>query len=142
MKRRTALFVITLLLMLSSCSSEDDYSSFISEDTNKYNSQISSAINVNEAWATTPYQIVGKLFGPEYRTEGNSRFSLEQAEISNEHVRIIVTQEGLLDDSVYGEKRIIEFKYKVNRWMIDNIKLGFKCQSGRGQEEYSGELCS
>lgn len=128
--------------MLSSCSSGDDYSSFIPEDIASYNSQITSAIDVSEAWVTTPYQIVGKLFGPEYRTEGNSKFDLEQAEISNEHVRIIVTQEGLLDDSVYGEKRIIEFKYKGNRWVIDNIKLGFKCQSGRGQQKYSGEICS
>ncbi|WP_187262699.1 hypothetical protein [Pontibacter beigongshangensis] len=142
MNNRTSLLIISLLLMLSSCSSREDYSSFISEDTNKYNNQIASAIDVNEAWATTPYLIIGKLFGPEYRTEGNSGFSLEQTEISNEHIRIIVTQEGLLDDSVHGEKRIIEFKYKANRWVIDNIKLGFKCQSGRGQQKYSGELCS
>lgn len=128
--------------MLSSCSSGDDYSSFIPEDTDKYNNQIFSAIDVKEAWVATPYLIVGKLFSPEYRSEGHSRFALEQAEISNEHVRIIVTQEGLLDDSVYGEKRIIEFKYKDNRWIIDNIQLGFKCQSGRGQKKYSGEICS
>lgn len=104
MKQRALLFIISLLLVLSSCNSGEDYSSFISEDTDKYNSQISSAIDANEAWVTTPYQIVGKLFGPEYRTEGNSDFALEQVEVSNEHVRIIVTQEGLLDDSVYGEK--------------------------------------
>ena len=128
--------------MLSSCSSSDDYSSFIAEDTNKYNSQIVSATDGNEVWATTPYLIVGKLFGPEYRTEGNSGFALEQTEISNEHVRIIVTQEGLLDDSVFGEKRIIEFRYKANGWTIDNIKLGFKCQSKRGHQNYSGEPCS
>lgn len=128
--------------MLYSCGSGDNYSGFLPEDPDKYNRLILFAIDNNEVWATTPYQIVGELFGPEYLTEGNSGFVLEQAEISNEHVRIIVTQEGLLDDSIYGEKRVIEFKFKANRWMIDNIKLGFKCQEGRGHQNYSGELCS
>ncbi|MFD3002980.1 hypothetical protein ACFS7Z_21625 [Pontibacter toksunensis] len=141
MKHRTDLLLISLLLVIYSCRSGNDYGSFIPENKDKYNSQISSATDSNEAWSTTPYLIVGKLFGPAYHTEGNLGFTLEQTEISDEHISIIVTQEGLLDDSVYGEKRIIEFKYKANRWTIGSIKLGFKCQSGRGQQ-YSGELCS
>lgn len=140
MKQKISLFII--LLLLSSCGSQDDFSSFIPEDIDKYNNQIFSAIEIKEAWATTPYLIVGKLFGPQYLTEGNAGFALEQDEISNEHVKVIVTQEGLLDDSVYGEKRIIEFKYKSNIWTIDKIKLGFKCHLKRGQQNYSGEPCS
>jgi hypothetical protein len=142
MSYRIITFIVWLSSMISSCRNEDNHSSFIIENTSKYNAEISSAIDNKEAWTQTPFLIVGKLFGPEYRTEGNSEFMFEQIEITINHVTVIVTKAGLLDDSAYGEKRIIEFRYELNRWVIDNIKLGFRCQPGRGHENYSGELCN
>ncbi len=56
--------------------------------------------------------------------------------------RLKVTQEGLLDDSVAGEKRIFEFKYINNTWTIASLKLGFKCYESRGgHTNYSGGMC-
>ncbi|MCJ8167518.1 hypothetical protein MKJ04_21935 [Pontibacter sp. E15-1] len=134
--------VITLLLLLSACSNDDSYDSFVIEDATKYNNQILSALQHNEPWAQTPFLIVGELFGPAYQTEGGGGYAFEQTEVTDDFVRVAVTQEGLLDDSVYGEKRIIDFRYKADRWVIDNIKLGFKCQRNRGHQNYAGELCN
>ncbi len=141
--RHPTSFVIALLLLLSACSNNgDSHDSFMVEDATKYNNQILTALQHNEPWAQTPFLIVGELFGPAYQTEGIAGYAFEQTEIADDVVRVVVTQEGLLDDSVYGEKRIIEFRYKVDRWVIEDIKLGFKCQRNRGHQNYAGELCN
>jgi len=49
--------------------------------------------------------------------------------------------EGLLDDSVSGEQRIIDFEKKNNKWTIKQIRYGCKCHKGRGHTNYSGGLC-
>jgi hypothetical protein len=61
---------------------------------------------------------------------------------SKNEITITLTHEGLEDDSVDGEKRIIEFEKINDLWTIKSIRLGFKCWKSRGHTNYSGDLCS
>lgn len=127
---------------MSACEKKDDIGSFLEMDIADFNQKIEKGMQRKEGWVETPYLIVNQLFGPRYNSEGHQTFVFEQYK-NNNSLTIIVTQEGLLDDSVFGEKRIIEFKFQNGRWSIDRMRLGMKCHEYRGgHTNYSGEACS
>ncbi len=129
----------TLLTALLSCDGVDDLDSFIAEDIKKYNDRITEWKSTGQAWTADPILITRELFrysDPERKTI----IDFESATVDK--VTVTLTQEKLSDDSVFGEKRIIEFE-KVNElWTIKRIRLGFKCGKSRGHTNYSGYLCS
>ena len=130
------------LILSSACDNQDDIDSFLEVDIADFNQRIEKGIQNKEPWVETPYLIVNKLFGPKYNSEGHQTFILEQYE-TDSSLTVIVTQEGLLDDSVAGEKRIIEFKFEIGLWTISKIRLGMKCHEYRaGHTNYSGKVCS
>jgi hypothetical protein len=136
--------IIFLLLLpfLTTCNTSNETNSFKDEDIKFYTQKIESARLNQEKWAETPLLIVNELLSPQYRSEGNSYYNIEIVKVSIDTITIIVTEEGLLDDSVYGEKRVIHFVFRNNHWDIERIKVGFKCQKNRGHENYSGQGCS
>jgi hypothetical protein len=135
------IFLIALVLF-SACENKDDIDSFLEVDTGEFNQQIRRGIQNSEAWVETPYLIVNQLFGPQYNSEGYETFILEQYE-NDSSLTVIVTREGLLDDSVAGEKRIIDFKFENGLWTIGKMRLGMKCYEHRGgHTNYSGDACS
>jgi len=137
----TKTLLITIAL-LSACGNKDDLDSFLDVDIAEFNQQIESGIQNREQWVETPYLIVNRLFGPQYNSEGHHTFILEQYEKDNS-LTIILTQEGLLDDSVEGEKRIIDFRFDNGFWTITKMRLGIKCYEYRGgHTNYTGEGCS
>lgn len=134
--------LLVFLALLLACHNKDDLDSFQDVDISDFNLQIEKGIRNQEQWAKTPYLIVNQLFGPQYNSEGYHTFILEQYE-NDSSLTIIVTQEGLLDDCVEGEKRIIEFKFSNGFWIISKMRLGIKCYEYRGgHTNYSGEGCS
>jgi hypothetical protein len=96
-----------ILVLLSACDNKDDIDSFIEVDIVEFNQKIENGIPSREPWVETPYLIVNQLFGPQYNSEGHQIFILEQYE-NDCSLTVIVRHDGLLDDSVAGEKRIIE----------------------------------
>jgi hypothetical protein len=135
------IFLIAIAF-LSACDGKDDVDSFNEVDVVEFNKKIKKGIQLQEAWADTPLLIVNQLFGPSYNTEGHQTFIFEQYK-NNSSLTVIVTHEGLLDDSVAGEKRIIEFNFVNGVWTIIRMRLGMKCHKYRGgHTNYSGEVCS
>lgn len=55
---------------------------------------------------------------------------------------ILYTILGVADDSVNSIRDRIELKRSQNKWEIIWVGRQFKCQSGRGHQEWSGVLCS
>jgi len=131
--------IVTLLTSLACCGIPDDLDSFILEDTNRYNDRIGDWKANREKWLGDPILITRELFrsdDPERKTIIN----LESKAI--DRATVTLTQEGLSDDSVDGEKRIIEFQKGNGFWTIKQIRLGFKCWKSRGHTNYSGDPCS
>lgn len=55
---------------------------------------------------------------------------------------VIVTQIGLQDDSVAGIRYRVELAQTGQQWKIVWVGSQVKCQSGRGHQNWSSELCS
>jgi hypothetical protein len=129
----------TLLIILFSCGNQDDLESFIIVDTRKYNNRIEEWRTAGQTWADDPILITRELF----RIDGSERKTTIDFESSTvDRATVTLTQEGLSDDSVDGEKRIIEFEKVNDSWTIKQIRVGVKCWKSRGHTNYSGHPCS
>ena len=135
---------ILLLILTSifiSCDNKDDVDSFINVDVTEFNKKITSGLSKQEAWVETPILIINNLIELGYDSVGHGTYTIEQYQKDN-LLTVIVTQEGIQDDSVFGEKRIIDFKYSSGSWTIVRIRRGVKCCEGRGgHSNYSGGEC-
>ena len=50
--------------------------------------------------------------------------------------------DGMYDDSVDAVKKVAEITLVDGEWILGNTTYQtYRCQKGRGQEEFSGELC-
>ena len=119
----------------------DDVSRFISVEPRSYNATIDDAGTRGANWTNLPFSIAANLFGPEVYTEGRIRYSIDYTQNQRETATITVTVEGSLDDSISAERRIIKFNKSGDKWLISDIRLGVKCQTGRGHASFSGLPC-
>jgi len=135
------LVIFALAIGIASCETKDDTDSFITEDVQRYNEKIKEAQRSADTWASDPGTITRQLFGDV--GEGTSlSLSVEYKNDDINTAMVTLTAEGLADDSVYGEKRIITFAKKSGVWTIKDIRVGWRCQQGRGHQNYAGKLCS
>lgn len=138
--RQFKLCNVILVITICSCASKDDLKTFVNEDTKVFNDKINKGIADSEGWVRDPILIVSKLFRGD---DPVRKLVIDLESDSVDKLTITLIQEGLSDDSVDGEKRIIEFRKVDSNWKIESIKLGFKCWEHRGgHTNYSGDLCS
>jgi hypothetical protein len=135
-------WVSILAITFSSCSPGDDTASFRNENIDGYNEEIQEGYAAGGEWCNDPLLIVHKLLLSKSNQEGNPYFKIEGKADAVNHMTLTVTQEGVMDDSVNGEKRIISFIFQNGKWRISQIKVGFKCFRNRGHDNYSGQACS
>jgi len=104
----------------------------------RINNEVKDASVNNELWILDPKEVAIRLAG-ETGKGVDRTISVEE-----EDGRAIVTiiDEGYRDDSVNGAKYIINVIQDVDEvWYISSAEWGVKCQSGRGHQNYSTELC-
>jgi hypothetical protein len=147
LKTRSVLWQYFLLcfataITLTACTPSDDLSEFRNENIEAYNKKIEEGNVKNENWTAKPLLIVHQLFVSGSNPEGKPYLMIEQKMDSADHVTLTITQEGVIDDSVSGEKRVINFTLKNGMWTITQIKVGFKCHRNRGHTNYSGQPCN
>jgi hypothetical protein len=132
---------VVLLALTTACSSSnDDLSSFENVNPGPYNQELKQAYEQRQGWANDPAEATRQFFKLA-EGEGNHSTSLTVKTVDQESV-VTFTQEGIGDDSVLGEKRVITFKREGDGWNIVSIKVGYKCIDGRGHTHYSGAPCS
>lgn len=131
-----AVALVALCVACTSTPVRDNINSFIDEGVKPFNDRILRAVEVNEDWARDPKRIVETLFPSVDLTT-----AYEVTDSSENAVTIVFTREGFQDDSIEGEKRIIDLVQREGTWQIQRIRLGFKCKSGRGKQYYTGEFC-
>ena len=97
--------------------------------------------------ATNPKAVAAQLFS-DVQEEQEGRFSEEisitypREFVGAETAVILYTILGVADDSVNSIRDRIELKRNQNKWEIIWVGRQFKCQSGRGHQDWSGVLCS
>ncbi|MEM7578916.1 MAG: peptidoglycan-binding domain-containing protein [Cyanobacteria bacterium P01_A01_bin.80] len=89
-----------------------------------------------------PKSIAVQLFNNSFDEEGRKSEDISVAYPTRETAVIVYTIIGLADDSVGGIRNRIELKRNQNKWEIVWVGEQYKCQLGRGHQDWSGSLCS
>ncbi|WP_340062980.1 hypothetical protein [Ascidiimonas aurantiaca] len=87
---------------------------------------------------------VMKLFYPNKveTGEGNEKIEILEKTSDNGNVVVTLIHDNLLDDSVRGEKYIMELTRSNDQWTVLSIKKNWKCWEGRGHTDWGIELCN
>lgn len=122
---------------------EGDVESYEQLEVAKFNRVVEKAAQNNEAWTKDVMQVALK-FAPELYIEEEGRPSriieIAKADIG---VVVIITDDGFADDSVRGAKHRIELKKGTDgAWKLIKAGRAWTCQSSRGHQNYSRQLCS
>lgn len=124
------------------------------QTTPRTNSQVSNragyrVVNVkqfvsqNSISALNPNQAAVKLFADAEEAEGRSAESLNIKYSRANTAVILITKEGLGDDSVRSLRKRIEMRRTANgKWEVIWVGEQYKCQKGRGSQTWTAKLCS
>lgn len=56
-------------------------------------------------------------------------------------VRVVLTEDGLPDDSIRAVRYVLEFKRAGRRWELESARRTQRCQPGRGHQRFSPDPC-
>lgn len=82
----------------------------------------------------------GQLEGYEDR-EGREKVDVQEETLDNGNLLITLIHDNLMDDSVKGEKYVMELKNTNDTWTVVAAKRNWKCREGRGHTDWGTELC-
>jgi hypothetical protein len=108
-----------------------------------HNEQIDKAAVAGEAWVKEPAQIIARSFGrfSEMRSK-TIEFTAPTAD-EGDSLTVSITNDGYSDDSVRGEKFRYELKAnELGVWRFTSAAKAWRCQPGRGHQDYSTIKCS
>lgn len=90
----------------------------------------------------TSFEDVAQLYSPkDPYAEGNYIYNLTTKVIDEKVTILEIITEGIMDDSLDGLKIIIELDCSQEFLQVISIKEAYKCKQGRGQQDWSSELC-
>ncbi len=104
--------------------------------------KISEFVAKNQIKVFSPKALAVQLFGDQEEQEGRRSEDISVIYSTRETSTIVHTVVGLADDSVGALRQRIELRRISNKWQIVWVGQQFKCQSGRGHQDWSGILCS
>jgi hypothetical protein len=138
--------IFTLLISSGSAFAKDSTEPAVSKaqyiilDRKDFNKSVISA--KGEARTSDPVTVSLRFTGP---FEGLTQ-SIERKNAGAEstmRTTVTIINEGLLDDSVMGEKYLIELKKTDHGiWIIESAGKMVRCWKGRGHQDYSKKLCN
>ncbi|MGL5833084.1 MAG: hypothetical protein ACRC1Z_07605 [Waterburya sp.] len=88
----------------------------------------------------SPKELALTAFGTE-EVEGFIKEDVEVDTSNPEQAIVIIVQTNLPDDSVNSIRYRIDFKSEDSQWQMEWAGQQFICQSGRGNQNWSKELC-
>ena len=112
-------------------------------DFGSHNEQIEKAAVAGEAWVKEPAQIIARTFGgfSEMRSK-TIEFTAPTADEADS-LTVTITNDGYMDDSVRGEKYSLELKMNEQGvWKFVTAAKAWRCQPGRGNQDYSTIKCT
>jgi hypothetical protein len=73
--------------------------------------------------------------------EGNYTYTITQKDIDKTTKEITLIEDGLLDDSIAGEKTVMTINIENGIFKVLSIKENHKCYPNRGHETWGAENC-
>jgi hypothetical protein len=104
--------------------------------------KVQEFISSNRIKVTIPKAVAVQLFNNLEEQEGRKSEDISVAYPTRETAVIVHSIVGLADDSVGGIRNRIELRRNQNKWEIVWVGRQYKCQSGRGHQDWSSSLCS
>ncbi len=155
--KNTVLLTLCSIFTVAGCS--------VSEDTSTNNSSIADVATAKKERenydlvdlsklpqgaslvGSDPKEITTAVFPPpdEEPQEGNFNRDVTVYTVASTFTTVIVTETGLLDDSVNGIRHRADFESSganSKSWKMIWAGKQYKCQSGRGSQNWSSKLCS
>ena len=63
------------------------------------------------------------------------------SEVDGAAATVTIEFQGLRDDSVRAERRVVELVREGEAWRVTGDEATYRCHEGRGQQEFGSELC-
>ncbi len=104
--------------------------------------KVQEFISSNRIKVTIPKAVAVQLFSNLEEQEGRKSEDISVAYPTRETAVIVHSIVGLADDSVGGIRNRIELRRNQNKWEIVWVGRQYKCQLGRGHQDWSSSLCS
>ena len=112
-------------------------------DTSDYNLKIVVAANKGENWVKSPMRVAMSLVGDFEEMKTRKMYFEAPTDEGAESFTLTVVNEGLLDDSVMGEKYVFELvKESTGVWKVSSAKKAWSCWPNRGHQGFSAVPCS
>jgi len=73
--------------------------------------------------------------------EGNYTYTVTEKNVDEKTLEVTLIEDGILDDSVAGQKVVMTLKKTNGTFKVVLIKKNYKCWQGRGHQNWSAELC-
>ena len=73
--------------------------------------------------------------------EGNEIITIQEKALENGNIIVTLIHDNFLDDSLKGEKHVMELQLNNNKWSIVTLKKNWKCWEGRGHTNWGVEPC-
>jgi hypothetical protein len=107
------------------------------------NEKIEKAAAAKEEWVKLPMQIVARTIGEFSDMRSRTIEITAPTADGADSMTVTVTDDGYLDDSIRGEK--FKFELRMNDqgvWRFVSAGKAWRCQPGRGNQDYSTVRCS
>ena len=92
-----------------------------------------------------PSAVVAQLFGSREALSRSGSEEIQVRYIESRQAVVMLTKVGLADDSVGGMRYRVELEVNATetspQWQVVWVGQQFKCQPGRGQQAWAGDLC-
>lgn len=124
---------ILLGLLLFSC--EEKFSNINYEELNQKISQSSKKLSPKD---------IMKIYYPKEVgfTEGNQKIIIKEQVLKNGNVEVELIHDNQLDDSVRGEKYLLELRKHNKNWLVVSLKYNWRCWNGRGHSSWGIKFCN
>jgi len=108
-----------------------------------HNQTIDKAATAGEAWVKDPARIIARTFGGFSEMRSKTVEFLSQSPDGSDTLSVTVTNDGYMDDSIRGERFRLELKLDdQGTWKFTSANKSWRCQTGRGNQEYSIVRCT
>ena len=127
----------TTLSPESTILSEEIKEEFIRIDATNLNYQLAQTTNPMSA------KEVMRLYYPQEvaSQEGNEKITIQEKTLESGNTLLTLIHDNFMDDSLKGEKHVMELQKENNKWRIVSIKKNWKCWEGRGHTDWGIENC-
>lgn len=116
---------------------------FKSVDFLAYSLTIEKAARAGEAWVKEPAQIIARTFGGFSEVRSQTVEFVAPTADGADTLTVTITSDGLMDDSVRGEKFRLGLKAdQQGVWRFTSASKSWRCQPGRGSQSFTTVKCS